>query len=112
MQEEKHTELIDVTWRLSEQTTKTLQAEVSAAAILDAKQRALNLLAPLYDSSPRLKAMDIAEEEYGFSFTASYRRGSLGKGGAPRSSNEPQISFEPEVIKQKVNVTVTWMVLE
>ncbi|KAL1405663.1 hypothetical protein Q8F55_009302 [Vanrija albida] len=110
----KHVEFAGITWRLSAPTRKALQSAVYAAAVLDAKERALDILAPLSDAPPRLKAVDVSDNS-GFNTQAfANQRGGLF--GAPGVSsgkvNEPRISFEPEPIAHSVTLQVKWVVLE
>ncbi|KAL1407836.1 hypothetical protein Q8F55_007272 [Vanrija albida] len=105
---EKHTEFVSIAWRLSGPTKKALQTEVYGAAILDARSRALDFLAPLVDAPPRLKALDIEEVEAGcrVRYSAPKRSPAKSAGKDKEEEHEPRFSFEPEPSTHSVTVNV------
>lgn len=114
-QAKKHIEFVNISWRLSRATRKALQSSVYAAAVLDAKERALDILAPLSDTPPRLKAVEVHDSSAGVggNIQAYATRGVLfGASSSASKTDDSRISFEPEPIGHSVTLQVKWDVLE
>ncbi|WOO85342.1 uncharacterized protein LOC62_07G008842 [Vanrija pseudolonga] len=109
----KHVEFVNISWRLSRVTRKALQSTVYAAAVLDAKERALDILAPLSDAPPRLKAVEVHDSSAGVGGNVqAYATREAMFGASSSKVDDSRISFVPEPIGHSVTLQVKWVVLE
>ncbi|WOO78316.1 uncharacterized protein LOC62_02G001863 [Vanrija pseudolonga] len=103
---EKNVDFSNITWRVSLPTRDALEAEVYGGAVLDAKRRALILLAPIMDA-PSLTPLEIVEKAADINVSLPRR---MGRSGGS-IGEDPLIRFEPAPIRHTVKVDTKWAVV-